>query len=262
MTRQAAEWSERDLDHRFALGDPHDELTELAATLDGLLDRLAASIRRERRFSAELSHELRTPLSRVLAESELALRRERAPNDYRDSLELIHRNADQLARTIDALVAAARYEAGGIRGTADAHVVATDAARSCASLTTDRQVELTVAPPPRTLRIGIDADLAERIIQPVLENACRYGRSSVRVEIRSQSSSVVYAVEDDGPGVAAAERERIFEPGVRGTAAHESQQGAGLGLALARRLARAIDGDVQAEAEAAGGRFLIRLPAA
>ena len=212
MTRQAAEWSERDLDHRFALGDPHDELTELAATLDGLLDRLAASIRRERRFSAELSHELRTPLSRVLAESELALRRERAPNDYRDSLELIHRNADQLARTIDALVAAARYEAGGTRGTADAHVVATDAARSCASLTTDRQVELTVTPPPRTLRIGIDADLAERIIQPVLENACRYGRSTVRVEIRSQSSSVVYAVEDDGPGVSASERNASSSP--------------------------------------------------
>ena len=76
MTRQAAEWSEHDLDHRFALGAPHDELTELASTLDRLLDRLAASLRHERRFSAELSHELRTPLARVLAEAELALRRD------------------------------------------------------------------------------------------------------------------------------------------------------------------------------------------
>src|SRR5207244_1729862 len=61
MTRQAADWSEHDLDHRFALGTPHDELTELAATLDGLLDRLAASLRHQRRFSAELPHELRAP---------------------------------------------------------------------------------------------------------------------------------------------------------------------------------------------------------
>ena len=68
MTRQAATWSERDLDQRFAVGEPYDELTELAATLDGLLDRLAASLRHEQRFSAELSHELRTPLARVLAE--------------------------------------------------------------------------------------------------------------------------------------------------------------------------------------------------
>ena len=262
MTRQAAEWSEHDLDHRFALGLPHDELTELAATLDGLLDRLAASLRHERRFSAELSHELRTPLARVLAESELALRRRRPVHEYQNSLELIHRNADQLSRTIDALVAAARYEAGGERGTADAHSVATGAAQACSSLTTERELDLHVARPTRSLRIGVDADLAQRIIQPVLENACRYGSSRVRVDIRTESSSVVYAVEDDGPGVAADERERIFEPGVRGAAAGEREPGAGLGLALARRLARTIDGDVTADTAAAGGRFLIRLPAA
>jgi signal transduction histidine kinase len=262
MTRQAAEWSERDLDHRFALGPPHDELTELAATLDGLLDRLAASLRHERRFSAELSHELRTPLARVLAEAELALRRKRPPSEYQGALQLIHRNAHQLARTIDVLVAAARYEAGGERGTADAHAVAQGAARACSGLTSDRRIELEVVHPVRTLRVGVDADLAERIIQPVLENACRYGSSHVRVVLRSENSSVVYAVEDDGPGVAAGERDRIFEPGVRGTAARQGEQGAGLGLALARRLARTIDGDVLADTAAAGGRFLIKLPAA
>lgn len=261
MTRQAAEWSERDLDHRFALGQPHDELTELAATLDGLLDRLAASLRHERRFSSELSHELRTPLSRVLAESELALRRQRTANEYQDSIELIHRNADQLARTIDALVAAARYEARGERGTADAHAVATGAALACSGLAGERDLELQVTRPARTLRIGVDADLAERIIQPVLENACRYSSTTIRVDIRNENSSVIYAVEDDGPGVAIDERERIFEPGVRGTAARQGEPGAGLGLALARRLARTIDGDVIADT-AAGGRFLIKLPAA
>src|SRR5205085_10808468 len=58
MTRQAAEWSEHDLRRRFALGEPYDEVSELAATLDRLLDRLAAGFRREQRFSSELSHEL------------------------------------------------------------------------------------------------------------------------------------------------------------------------------------------------------------
>ena len=83
MTTQAASWSELELDDRFTVGEPYDELTELATTLNGLLDRIAASFRREQRFSAELSHELRTPLARVLAESELALRRERTPAEYR-----------------------------------------------------------------------------------------------------------------------------------------------------------------------------------
>jgi len=81
MTEQAAAWSEHDLDRRFELGEPHDELTTLAATLDGLLDRISASLRHERRFSAELSHELRTPLARVIGEAELALRRDRGEEE-------------------------------------------------------------------------------------------------------------------------------------------------------------------------------------
>jgi signal transduction histidine kinase len=261
MTRQAAEWSEYDVGHRFALGPPHDELTELAATLDGLLDRLAVSLRHERRFSAELSHELRTPLARVRAESELALRRPREPDEYRQALELIQRNADQLARTIDALVAAARYEAGGARATADAEAVAEDAVRACSGLAAEQRMHLQISKPRQRLRVGIDADLAARILQPVLENACRYGATSVRVAIGRENSSIVYTIDDDGPGVADEEKARIFEPGVRGHAPRAGiEEGAGLGLSLARRLARSIEGDVTVDAAAGSGRFLVRLP--
>ncbi|MFL5926010.1 MAG: sensor histidine kinase, partial [Gaiellaceae bacterium] len=242
---------------------PHDELTELAATLDGLLDRLAASLRHERRFSAELSHELRTPLARVLAQSELALRRPREEGEYQRVLELIHGNADRLSRTVDALVAAARYETGaGDRGTADAESVAVGAVRACGGLAESRAIHVDVAPPPRRVRLGLDLDLAERILQPVIENACRYGSTRVRVTVERTDSSVVYAVEDDGPGVAGDERERIFEPGVRGSAAGANGKGgAGLGLSLARRLARSVDGDVDVAPAERGGRFTVRLPA-
>ena len=259
MTRQAATWSERDLDRRFGLGDPRDELTELAATLDGLLDRLAASLRHEQRFSAELSHELRTPLSRVIAETELALRRERAPEEYRDTLELVHRNAQQLGRTVDALLAAARYEAGTTHGTADAVDVATEVASYCAGLASERELDVAIERPERPIRIGVESEFAERILQPVLENACRYGRSAVRVAIERVGSSVRYAVSDDGPGVSAEEREAIFEPGVRGQAANGS--GSGLGLSLARRLAESVAGEIEAVPDTSGGRFLVRLPA-
>jgi two-component system heavy metal sensor histidine kinase CusS len=122
-------------------------------------------------------------------------------------------------------------------------------------------VSIDVADPGRRLRLGLDADLAERILQPVLENACRYGSSSVSVSLRRENGSVVYEVRDDGPGVAAEEGERIFEPGTRGAAQQQNgSTGAGLGLALARRLARSVDGDVAADPEARGGRFLVRLP--
>jgi two-component system, OmpR family, sensor kinase len=259
MTRQAAAWSERELDHRFGLGEPRDELTELASTLDDLLDRLAASLRREQRFSAELSHELRTPLARVLAETELALRRERDPAEYRTTLELIKRNAEQLTRTVDALVAAARFEAGSRRGTADAFAVAEDAVAACSGLAAERGLTLALEQPVRLMRVGVERDLAERILQPVLENACRYARSTVSIDIDRNGSSVRFAISDDGPGVGEDERERIFEPGVRGAAANGD--GSGLGLALARRLAVSVDGEIEVDAASSGGRFLVRLPA-
>jgi two-component system OmpR family sensor kinase len=258
MTRQAAAWSERELDHRFGLGEPRDELTELAATLDDLLDRLAASLRREQRFSAELSHELRTPLARVIAETELALRRDRKPDEYRTTLELIKRNAEQLTRTVDALVAAARFEAGSRRGTADAFAVAEDAVAACSGLAVERGLSLAVEQPERPLRVGVEHDLAERILQPVLENACRYATSAVSIDIARAGATVRYAISDDGPGVAADERERIFEPGMRGSAANGD--GSGLGLALARRLAASVAGEVEADSPSTGGRFLVRLP--
>ena len=77
MTADAVAWSATDLDRRFHVGEPYDELTRLAATLDDLLEQIAASLRHEQRFTAELSHELRTPLARISGETELMLRRDR-----------------------------------------------------------------------------------------------------------------------------------------------------------------------------------------
>ncbi len=261
MTRQAAVWGEQDLGRRFGLGDPHDELTELAATLDGLLDRLAASLRREQRFSAELSHELRTPLSRVIAESELALRRERRPEEYRASLELVHASARQLSGIVDALVSAARHEAGSAHGTADATAAASGAIDACAPLAEERRIQVELVEPPRPLRVGADAELVERILQPVVENACRYGHHAARVRIARSGDRVSFEVEDDGPGLAPEEEARIFEPGVRGSAGGNGMAGAGLGLALARRLAQSAAGDVKA-LPGGSGRFVVTLPTA
>jgi signal transduction histidine kinase len=259
MTEQAAAWSENDLDRRFELGQPHDELTRLAATLDALLDRISASLRHERRFSAEVSHELRTPLAKLIAESELALRRDREPAEYRQALESILHSAQQLARTVETLVVVAQQEAGP-RGTADGYAAAAEIVDACAAAAAERGVEVTLTASPK-IRVGVDEEIVERILQPVVENACRYGKSSVRISIAHQAGAVDFLVEDDGPGVRADERESIFEPGRRGSAGRNDGNGAGLGLALARRLARAAAGNVRAESTA-GGRFVVTLPRA
>ncbi len=261
MTQQAETWSEQDLDRRFGFDNPHDELTRLGFTLDRLLDRIAASLRHERRFSAELSHELRTPLAKLTAETELALRRPRTPEEYRWALGEIHDHAQQLARIVDALLAAARQEASPL-GVADAVAVARAAADVCQPLADDLGVELDVAEDTPTVRVGVDPDLAERILHPVLDNACRYARAHVRVSLARSDGVVVFSVSDDGPGVGVDEAESIFEPAMRGAAGRRAGPSAGLGLALARRLARSASGDVEAEPSLSGGRFSIRLPAA
>ena len=112
MTTQAAQWGERDLHRRFELGPPRDELTALAATLDGLLGRIDAALRHEQRFSAEMAHELRTPLSGLRGEAELALRGGRATPSCAPRSSAVLAGTDRMAAVIDTLLAAARNDAG------------------------------------------------------------------------------------------------------------------------------------------------------
>jgi signal transduction histidine kinase len=261
MTQQAETWSEQDLDRRFGFDDPHDELTRLGYTLDRLLDRIAASLRHERRFSAELSHELRTPLAKLTTEAELALRRPRTRDEYRRALVEVHGYAQQIARIVDTLLAAARQEASPL-GVADAAAVAQAAADACRPLADDLGVELAAPEDSPPVRVGVDPDLAERILYPILDNACRYARGHVTLSLARSDGVVLFDVEDDGPGVASEEAEAIFEPATRGEAGRQAGPSAGLGLALARRLARSASGDVEVQPSSGGGHFVVRLPAA
>ena len=111
-----------------------------------------------------------------------------------------------------------------------------------------------------TNRFPLDRDAAERVLAPVLENACRYARSRATVEVSTVDGHVEFVVSDDGPGVAREECELVFEPGRRGSASPTDSGRAGLGLALSRRLALALDGDVENLESADGGRFCVRMP--
>jgi two-component system OmpR family sensor kinase len=252
MTARAADWSEHDLHRRFALGPPRDELTALAATLDGLLGRIDAALRHEQRFSAEMAHELRTPLSGVRGEAELALRAGRSDAELRAALESVLAGTDRMAAVIDTLLAAARSDTA--RGSSDAVAAAYAVERLVrpAAEAHDRRVVVRVAASPLT--VGAAEDVVAGALHPLLENAVRHAEHEVQVTLDREDGHVVIAIGDDGAGIAADDAERIFEPGVSGAG------GAGLGLPLSRRLARAAGGDVVAVPQA-GGRFELRLPA-
>jgi signal transduction histidine kinase len=262
MTADAEAWSTADMHQRFAHGEPRDELDRLAVTLDGLLDRLAASLRREQLFALELSHELRTPLARLLAEADMALRRQRSEVELVRSLEAVRDDGRQMATIVETLMVAAREEASSRRGSSDPGEVLSDVIDAGALLAAERGVDFAVAPIPADVRLGVDAAYAVRVISPLAENAVRFAASSVRLAVRRDGPYAAISVEDDGPGLVADERERVFEPGVRGSAAARpgAPAGAGLGLALSRRLAQAVSGDVETEEAQVGARFVARLP--
>jgi two-component system OmpR family sensor kinase len=248
MTRQALDWSEHDLDHRFAWGPPRDELTDLAANLDILLERVAAHLRHERRLSAEIAHELRTPLARLRTQAEIALLRPRPAADLRTALEEIVAHAGELTQVIDTLLEFSRTE------------MASTGCQVGDILTAVGQGTVVACEDP-SLRVGCEAVLVARILAPLLHNARTYGRTVASLAVRAEPGLVVFAVTDDGPGIQQGEEETIFEPARRGSAAHLCH-GSGLGLALSRRLARAAGGDVFAISAAGGGSFHVRLPRA
>jgi signal transduction histidine kinase len=261
MTAEAAAWSETDLDHRFNAADAHDELSALAATFDGMLDRLAESLRHEQRFTAEVSHELRTPLAAIIAEAELALRRERGTDEYRSALSGIVERGHQLQRIVEALLATARAETAMPGERCDpVEVVDRVLDQHRGRDPGGRELLLERMPPPAGAMLATDGELAERILAPLVENACAHAATRVRITFEPDGEALRIVVSDDGPGVPPGERERIFAPGYRASGA--SDGGAGLGLALSRRLARAVGGEVEHCRDAPGGCFVARLPAA
>jgi signal transduction histidine kinase len=259
MTASARAWSDRDLDKRFGFGEPYDELTELAATLDQLLDRNAAALRREQRLTAEISHELRTPLARIAAEAELALRRTRSDEEYREALDVVERNARTMARIIDTLLTAARTGAGTTQESASAMEAAARATGAATEVARAHGIELAIEPAADDALVAANLELTTQILQPVVDNACRHARTRATIGIRQVDRAVVFTVGDDGQGVSAEDTQRIFMPGVRGRSTVDGS-GAGLGLALARRLAESVGGTVEAS-PGPRGAFTVRIPA-
>ncbi|WP_138758482.1 ATP-binding protein [Modestobacter altitudinis] len=254
MSEQAARWSAEDVDRRFGSQPRPTELAELAGTLDGVLDRLSAVLRHEQRLTAELSHELRTPLARLRAEVDLT--RERRPQDQAvaTGLAAVDAAAGDMQQIIETLLASAR---AGTR-TAPGRCSPTQAVADL--------VVATAAPPgvrvsvdiDRALTVGVDAAVLQRLLAPVLDNALRYARSSITVHGERTRDGVLLVVSDDGQGVAAADVDRVCDPGWRGDP-EDGHPGGGLGLALAARLAAASAGALTCR-PGPGGRFEIRLP--
>jgi signal transduction histidine kinase len=266
MSAQAAAWSAADTTRRFGTAQRPAELSALAGNLDELLDRLAAVLRHEQQLTAELSHELRTPLARITAETDWLLARPRDAAEQHAAHNAIAEGAARMQEICETLLSQARngIDAGGGTGEVPGRCLL---APLLAMLADRSAQEFPDAPPVRVhegdaqVVAGVSAPIVERILAPLLDNARRYARTSVTMECVTRPGSVAVVVSDDGPGVPEGVGEAVFEPGRRADPG-DGHDGAGLGLALARRLARAAGGDLTLGQPHAGtgGCFEVSLP--
>jgi two-component system, OmpR family, sensor kinase len=255
-------------DERLRPDRPETELGRMAAAFDHMVDELEESIGRARRsesamrrFLADASHELRTPIAALQASAETLLR-EQPDRPERDELEArVAGDAARLGRLVADLLDLARLEANEqlARERVDVGSVAARAVAEAAGHLPGTAVD--VDSDDGAIVLG-DADALSRALRNLVDNAIaaagRSGRVWVRVE--RDGANVLASVEDDGPGVPAADRERIFEGFVRLEPVRGP--GAGLGLAIARRVAREHGGDLTYAGGGRGGRFVLRLPGA
>jgi len=275
MTAEVAEIEAHALERRVTAPAGDDEIAHLARTLNHMLDRLDTAVRLQRRFAADASHELRSPLAAARAQLEVALAYpDRA--DWAATADNVLDELSRLERLAAELLELARLDAapaGGSGGGAD-HVgprpepvdLADLVAREAASPEW-RDLPLTgpagTGGAARPVPVLADSDLVLRVMRNLLANARRHARSRITIETGAAGNVAWLRVANDGPAIPPEDRDRIFEPFTRIDGARTSQAGgAGLGLAIARRIARAHRGDLVLEPTDDGASFLFTLPRA
>jgi signal transduction histidine kinase len=260
MAEQAAQWSAHDVTQRFGEAARPSELRELAANLDSLLNHIGAALRHEQQMAAELSHELKTPLSVIVAENDLLLAH--IPNDSgrAQGHEVIAKTADRMNLLLDTLLVEAGQRITEAPGRCALRPVILAAMSDSRENSGMRHTTTTMDVLPFDLEVGVSREVVQRILTPLLGNAQRYAHSQIAVHAHRIQGNIEIVVSDDGPGVPAAFRDNLFEPGGRAEPG-DGHPGPGLGLALARRLARSSGGDMSLQDSQVGAAFAVVLPA-
>ena len=244
--------------------NPADEIGVFAGAFNRLLTRFGSLLRAQRAFMADASHQLRTPVSVIRTSAQVTLSRtDRSADEYRESLEIVERQSTRLTKMVDDMfmLAMVDVEARPLQS-APLYVneVVESVARDARSLASGRNITL-ISATAEDISLTGDEDLLRQMLWNLVENALRYGRSggTINLSVDRSDDAVEITVEDDGPGISAADRLRVFDRFVRLETAGGAA-GAGLGLPIARWIAQAHRGSLALDDTSRGCRFRIILP--
>lgn len=258
MSRRVRELSSTNLDARVPVPPSRDEIAELAVTMNQMLDRLEKAADVQRQFVSDASHELRSPVASIRAQLETALRYPEDVDWSRVASVVLAEN-ERLDHLVGNLLAMARVEEG--RFGRRTEVAMEDLVVAQARRFTDVKVNLSGV---SAGRVWGNAGELTSVVRNLADNAVRHARSQVDFSLREAGPWVVLKVSDDGKGVAPADRQRIFERFARLEEGRTRDSGgAGLGLALSRRVVEHHGGQLHVEESPTGGAcFVVTLPSA
>jgi two-component system, OmpR family, sensor kinase len=270
LTRMAAaarSMSAADLNERLPAAQTADELEDLCRAFNDLLGRVEEAFERQRRFTGDASHQLRTPLTVMLGQLEVALRRPRPAEAYREALAVARGQADHLRRIVEMLLFLARADAEARRPELERTELGAWLASHLESWAGHpRSRDLHVGGEGGTPRwVRVQPALLGQLLDNLLDNACKYSEpgTPITVQVGGDAASATLAVEDAGTGIDATDLPHIFEPFYRSEEARRrGRGGVGLGLAVASRVAGALGGSLAVQSDPGrGSRFVLRLPA-
>jgi signal transduction histidine kinase len=266
MARVAARVDAGDLSPRMELGGPHDELRVLAHSFDQMLERLEGAFARQNAFVADASHELRTPLTIARGQLEvLAMSDDPSREEIRHVEGIVRTEIDRMARLVeDLLLLAHAGEDGFLRPQPiDLPEFLTGIADGMRPTVADRRLELGAIPP---IVLDADPDRIAQALRNLLSNAVAHVEPGglARLSAEASGERVALIVDDDGPGIPADERERVFDRFARLDASRARDGGGtGLGLSIVKMIAAAHGGSVRVERSPEGGaRFVLELSGA
>jgi signal transduction histidine kinase len=255
-----------DMNERLAVSGAGDELDRLAENFNAMLERISELMVGLREVSDNIAHDLKTPLTRLRNRAEAALRAGSSNGEHRDALAAVIEESDSLIRVFNALLMIARAEAGyssDNMAVFDADAVVRDIAEMYEPVAEEQGVRLDVAA-QEGLAITGSRELLGQALVNLVDNALKYGGAGdeprIAIEAQRVGDRVEIVVSDRGPGIAAADRERVVGRFVR-LENSRSRPGSGLGLSLAAAVARMHHGALRIEDNAPGLRVVLSLPA-
>jgi signal transduction histidine kinase len=250
---------------RLAVHASGDELEGLGGAFNALLARLHAAHERQRRFTGDAAHQLRTPLAALLGQVEVALRHDRPAPEYRRVLEVVGRRGGELQQVVESLLFLARAD-----GCRRFDLEQTDLGgwlreRATGGFDHPRAGDVEFDVPDDPVESRVHVGLLGQVLGNLLDNALKYSEPGTPIRVRLEPSAGVIrlSVEDRGCGLGPNDIPRVGEPFFRtADARRRGIPGVGLGLAVVRRIAIALDGQLEVESEPGrGSRFTVVMPA-